>query len=46
MMYQRARVCVDISSLEALEPTDSDDFMNVYFSVLHLYTPYSNRTTL
>ena len=37
-MY-RARVCVGIGSLKALEPTDSDGFMNVYVSVLHLYTP-------
>ena len=36
-MY-RARVWVGISSLEALEATDSDGFMNVYVSVLHLYT--------
>ena len=33
-MY-RARVRVGIGSLEALRPTDLDDFMNVYVSVLH-----------
>ena len=38
-MYHWARVCLGIGSLEVLEPTDPDDSMNVYFSVLHLYTP-------
>ena len=37
-MY-RARVCVGIGNLEALEPIESDGLMNVYVSVLHLYTP-------
>lgn len=40
------RLCVGVGSLEALELDDSDGFMNVYISVLHLDTPYSNWATL
>ena len=40
------RLCVGVGSLEALELNDSDGFMNLYISVLHLDTPYSNWATL
>lgn len=40
------RLCVGVGSLEALELNNSDGFMNVYISVLHLDTPYSNWATL